>query len=190
MTRPGSLGFSTARRSQRHWARSSTAARRDCFKRSSTDCATNPSIWSLTIGRDQDPVQFGAQPDNVHIERYIPQSLLFPYCDLVIAHSGFGPVAEALAHGLPLVTIPIDADQRHCRTLRCARCRRSHRTRPTTPDAIRSAVGTVLGDPSYRRNAEQIRHATAQLPGPEHAAALLERLAAEKQALLSSEHTG
>ena len=145
----------------------------------------------LTIGRDQDPDQFGRQPDNVHIERYTPQSLLFPYCDLVITHAGFSTVAEALAHGLPLVTIPIDADQplnaERCAALGVAEVIEHDRR---TPDAIRSAVRTVLGDPSYRRNAEQIRHDTAQLPGPEHAATLLERLAAERQALLSSEHTG
>ena len=28
----------------------------------------------LTIGRDQDPDQFGRQPENVHIERYIPRA--------------------------------------------------------------------------------------------------------------------
>jgi UDP:flavonoid glycosyltransferase YjiC (YdhE family) len=45
----------------------------------------------------------------------------------------------------------------------------------------------VLADPSYRRNAEQIRDEIARLPGPEHAAALLEQLAAEKRALLDCE---
>ena len=145
----------------------------------------------MTIGRDQDPAQFGPQPDNVHIERYIPQDLLFPHCDLVITHAGFSTVAEALAHGVPLVPIPIDADQplnaERCAALGVADVIEHHQR---TPDAIRSAVRTVLGDPSYRRNAEQVRQEIAQLPRPEHAAALLERLAADKQALLSSEYTG
>lgn len=144
----------------------------------------------LTIGRDQDPVQFGPQPDNVHIERYIPQSLLFPHCDLVITHAGFSTVAEALAHGLPLVPIPIDADQplnaERCAALGVAEVIEQHQR---TPAAIRRAVRTVLADPSYRRNAEQVRHEIAQLPGPQHAAALLERLAVEKQALLSGDHS-
>jgi UDP:flavonoid glycosyltransferase YjiC (YdhE family) len=145
----------------------------------------------LTIGRDQDPDQFGPQPDNVHIERYIPQDLLFPHCDLVITHAGFSTVAEALAHGLPLVPIPIDADQplnaERCAALGVAEVIEHHQR---TPVAIRSAVRTVLGDPSYRRNAEQVRHEIAQLPGPEHAAALLEHLATEKQPLLRTEHIG
>jgi UDP:flavonoid glycosyltransferase YjiC (YdhE family) len=48
----------------------------------------------------------------------------------------------------------------------------------------------VLADPSYRRNAEEIRDEIKQLPGPEHAAALLEHLAANRQPLLSGDPVG
>jgi hypothetical protein len=44
----------------------------------------------------------------------------------------------------------------------------------------------VLGDPSFRRNAERLRDEMVALPGPEYAVALLERLAVEKQPLLTS----
>jgi UDP:flavonoid glycosyltransferase YjiC (YdhE family) len=39
----------------------------------------------LTVGRNGDPAGFGPQPANVHIERYIPLSLLLPHCDVVIS---------------------------------------------------------------------------------------------------------
>lgn len=42
-----------------------------------------PVTLILTIGRDVNPEEFGPQPANVHIERYVPQSLLLPQCDLV-----------------------------------------------------------------------------------------------------------
>ena len=44
----------------------------------------------------------------------------------------------------------------------------------------------MLADLTYRASAARIRDATAALPGPEHAVALLERLAAEKQPLLTA----
>ncbi len=50
-----------------------------------------------------------------------------------------------------------------------------------TPDSIRAAVTAVLAEPSYRRAAGRVRDEFARLPGPEHAVALLERLAREKQ---------
>lgn len=136
----------------------------------------------LTVGRDRDPDDFGPQPDNVHIERYVPQSLLLPHCDLVITHAGFSTVITALSCGLPLVAIPIDADQpvnaERCAALGVAQVIQS---RQRTPDAIRDAVRTVLADPVYRRNAERIRDEMSALPGPEHAVTLLERLAHDKQ---------
>jgi UDP:flavonoid glycosyltransferase YjiC (YdhE family) len=42
----------------------------------------------LTVGRNQDPAAFGPQPGHVRIERYVPQSLVFPSCDLVVTHGG------------------------------------------------------------------------------------------------------
>jgi UDP:flavonoid glycosyltransferase YjiC (YdhE family) len=140
----------------------------------------------MTIGRDQDPHQFGPQPDQIHIERYIPQSLLLPHCDLVITHGGFSTVADALTYGLPLVAIPIDADQplnaERCSALGVAEIV-EHDKR--TPQAIRAAARKVIDDPAYRLNARQIRDEIAELPGPEHAAELLDRLATNKHPLLA-----
>jgi UDP:flavonoid glycosyltransferase YjiC (YdhE family) len=142
----------------------------------------DPVTLVLTVGRDRDPAEFGPQPENVHIEGYVPQSLLLPHCDLVITHAGFGTVTAALSCGLPIVAIPIDADQpvnaQRCAALGVARVIES-RTR--TPAAIRDAVRTVLADPSYRLRAEQTRDEMVALPGPEHAVALLEDLASETQ---------
>jgi UDP:flavonoid glycosyltransferase YjiC (YdhE family) len=40
-----------------------------------------PITLILTIGRDRDPAEFGLQPDHVHIESYIPESLVLQACD-------------------------------------------------------------------------------------------------------------
>ncbi|HET9496418.1 MAG TPA: glycosyltransferase, partial [Chloroflexia bacterium] len=47
---------------------------------------SEPINLIVTTGRNVDPAAFGEQPDNVHVERYIPQSLLLPHCDLVVIH--------------------------------------------------------------------------------------------------------
>ncbi len=141
----------------------------------------------LTIGRDRDPAEFGPQTENVHIERYVPQSLLLPHCDLVITHAGFSTVTAALSCGLPMVAIPIDADQpvnaRRCAALGVAEV---IQYRQRTPKTIHDSVRAVLGSPTYRSNAEQIRHEMSLLPGPEHAVTLLQRLATETQPILAA----
>lgn len=132
----------------------------------------------VTVGRKLDPADFGEQPANVHIERYIPQSLILPLCDLVVSHGGSGSVMGALAHGLPLALIPLNADQplngERCAALGVGRVIGSDEI---TAETAREAVAAMLADPSYRREAERMREEIAALPGPEYAVSLLERLA-------------
>jgi UDP:flavonoid glycosyltransferase YjiC (YdhE family) len=132
----------------------------------------------VTVGREIDPAAFGPQPGHVRVERFVPQAALLPYCDVVINHGGSGSTIGALAAGVPMVLLPMGADQppnaQRCVALGVGvaldvmRC---------TPADVRAAVETVLGDPAFRRGAERMRHEIAALPGPEAAIARLEALA-------------
>jgi UDP:flavonoid glycosyltransferase YjiC (YdhE family) len=139
-----------------------------------------PITLIVTTGRDQDPAGFGPQPPNVHIERYVPQSLLFPHCNLVVTHGGSGTVMTALGHGLPMVIVPVSADQpdnaRRGEQLGVAAVIDPDNR---TPEAFRAAARAVLGDPGFRQKAERLRAEIDKLPGPEHAVELLERLVKE-----------
>jgi len=138
----------------------------------------------VTVGRDNDPADFGPQPPNVHIERFIPQSALLPYCDLVVHQGGFSTVTGTLNAGLPMVIIPISADQ-PSNAVCCAALGVGVVIEPgeRSAEAIRAAVRVVMNNPSYRQKAEQTRAEMAALPGPECAVELLEHLAKEKQPL-------
>ncbi len=141
----------------------------------------------VTVGRNQDPDQFGPQPAHVYIERYIPQTLLFAHCDLVLTHGGSGTVMAALTHGLPMVIVPIMADQPE-NAERCAALGVAQVIPLATLSAERAAeaVREVLGQAHYRQAADRVREEVAALPGPEYAVKLLERLVTEKQALLTA----
>jgi UDP:flavonoid glycosyltransferase YjiC (YdhE family) len=149
----------------------------DLFTRALTGLRDLPTNLIVTVGRHIDPAEFGPQPPTVHIERFIPQSLVLPRSALVVSHGGSGSVIGALTHGIPAVLIPIGADQPHnarrCTDLGVAIALDSI---AATPHDIRDAARTVLGDPTYRRNAEALRAEIATLPGPDEAVTLLERL--------------
>jgi UDP:flavonoid glycosyltransferase YjiC (YdhE family) len=159
----------------------------DLFSRVLAGLRDLPVNVVVTVGRQIDPAEFGPQPDNVQIERYIAQASILPYCDVSISHGGSGSVIGALAHGLPMVLIPMGADQPHnaarCETLGLARVLDAVEA---TPETVLEAVSTVLEDATYRKAAERFRDEIAALPEPAHALTLLERLAVEKQPLLSS----
>ncbi len=162
--------------------------------------ASEPLNLIVTVGHNQDPAAFGPQPPHVHIERYIPQSLLFPYCDAVVTHGGFNTVMAALAQGVPLVVVPLAADQGQNATRVAAtgmgralpflpevttlpRCGDLAKGPGFSPGALRDAVLDVLENPAYRTRARQLRDEAQGQPGMERAVELLARLAVEKRPL-------
>lgn len=133
----------------------------------------------VTVGRDRDPAALGPQPEHVRVERYLPQSLVFPHCDLVVHHGGHNTTLAAIADGLPQVIIPLGADQ----PMNARRCEELGLGIPIwpaerTPEAIGAAARTVLGEPRFRQNTARLRAEMLALPGPEHAVELLARLVA------------
>jgi UDP:flavonoid glycosyltransferase YjiC (YdhE family) len=152
----------------------------DLFARVLAGLRDLPMEFVVTVGPHIDPAEFDPQPPNIHLEQYIPQSLLLPHCSAVISHGGSGSVLGALAHGLPMVLIPMGADQ----PLNAARCEELGVARVldavrATPGDVRSAVLEVLEDATYRINLERIKAEIDALPGPESTVPLLERLVAK-----------
>jgi MGT family glycosyltransferase len=128
-----------------------------------------------TVGPQIDPAELGDQPPNVRVERYIPQAEVLPRCRAMVSHGGSGAILGALAHGLPMVLIPMGADQplnaARAAELKVARVLDAVRA---TPADVRVAVAGVLA--RLRRAAERMRNELAALPGVEHAVSLLEDL--------------
>jgi MGT family glycosyltransferase len=140
----------------------------------------------LTVGRDRDPTEFGPQPDNVHVERYIPQNLLLPYCDLVVCHGGSGTIMDAISHGIPMVIIPTGADQPDNAQI-CAAAGVAKVVGPSERMAsnIRQAALEVLTVPAYSQNVRRLCEETEGLPGLDYVVGLLERLAVERTPLFA-----
>ena len=150
----------------------------DLFERALAGLRDLPGSVVVTVGRDLDPTSLGPQPANVHVRRFIPQSLLLPHCDLVVSHAGSGSVIGALAHGLPMVLLPMGADQplnaARAETLQLARVLDA--VACTSDDVERAAMAAMI-DPRYRANAELLRDEILALPGPDYAFELVVQLA-------------
>ncbi len=65
----------------------------------------------LTIGPMLDPDSFGPTSTNVRVERYVPARFLLDRVTAVLCHGGAGSVLATLARGVPLVVVPLGADQ-------------------------------------------------------------------------------
>ena len=121
----------------------------------------------LTVGNRIDVTELGPVPENVHVERWVPQEQVFPEASLVICHGGSGTTFGALAAGLPLVIVPLFADQSSNghrvadagAGVVVAAGDEKQSSRPFGHlDAARvaAAIKTVLNDPGYGRAAARI----------------------------------
>jgi UDP:flavonoid glycosyltransferase YjiC (YdhE family) len=142
----------------------------------------------VTLGRDKDPADFGSQPANVHIERYIPQSLLLPHCHLMVMHGGSNSLLAALDIGLPTVVVPLIADQFfNAHVMQSMRLGQVVQREQLTPASIRAAVEEVLANRLYRQNAARLQAEMHALPDQRQAVRLIEWVAAERRPVPSAE---
>jgi UDP:flavonoid glycosyltransferase YjiC (YdhE family) len=152
----------------------------------------------ITVGPGEDASQFAPLPENTRVESYIPQSLLFPHCDLAILSGSSNTVMGALSHGLPMLLIPLSSTQ----PLHAMRCTSlgigcvlkqpgifdgylyNLSYAELSPESVRIAVKELFDNQSYRQNAQRLRKEIESLPGCERAVELLTGLAREKTSQL------
>jgi UDP:flavonoid glycosyltransferase YjiC (YdhE family) len=132
----------------------------------------------ITIGFGKDPSLIGSLPRNVHVENYVPQSLLLPHCSVVICHGGPGTTLSSLARGLPLLILPQGADQYVIGDLvLAAGAGLLLAPADVTPSAVRANVLALLDGPAHREGARRLQREIAAMPGLEEAVRLIEEVA-------------
>ncbi|HEV3134659.1 MAG TPA: glycosyltransferase [Acidimicrobiia bacterium] len=131
----------------------------------------------VTVGPQTDPAVVGAQPAHVRVERYVPQTLVLPHCDVIVSHAGSGTVLATLALGLPQVCLPQGADQfLNAAAVSSAGVGISFMPGERDADAVREAIVRVLDDASFREAAGRVRSSIASMPSPDDVAERLEAL--------------
>ncbi|MBD3941451.1 hypothetical protein IF188_07040 [Microbacterium sp. NEAU-LLC] len=119
-------------------------------------------------------------PHDIEVRKWMPHHELFPSASLVVGHGGHGTTLAALAHGVPVLTLPLDGASDQPRVGRAiARAGvGATMSRRSEPDAIRSAILALLADRAVHERAERLGHAVRTLDGPARAAEVLEMSAA------------
>lgn len=151
---------------------------RSVFERVLAGLRDLPIRLAATVGRQLEPASFGAQPEQVRIEQFVPQDEILAEADLVIAHGGSGTLIGSLAHGIPSLLLPMGADQPY-NARRCVELGTALELDPVTftPESAARAVATMLNEESYRRAAQRVQDEINELPEPAQAIDLIEALA-------------
>lgn len=129
----------------------------------------------VTTGEPRDVAELGPLPPNVRVEQWVPQSEIAPAA--IVCHGGHGTMLGALAHGIPLVVLPLFAMDQAANAQAVARAGAGialdadlpgrgvfEPPAAATTSALASAVEQVLADAAYRRAAEAIAAEMRALP--------------------------
>jgi UDP:flavonoid glycosyltransferase YjiC (YdhE family) len=133
----------------------------------------------LTVGHDLDLDALPSPPENVRIERWVPQQDVLGHAAMAVVHGGSGSTLGAVAAGVPLVVVPLFADQpQNARRVAEVGAGLSVEPDREAPDAtvapLRGAIETVLADPSYRERARALADELRAQPPADDAVPLLQ----------------
>jgi UDP:flavonoid glycosyltransferase YjiC (YdhE family) len=149
----------------------------------------SPARFLLTIGEERDHAELGALPPNVTVERWVPQDEVLHRAAAVVTHGGLGSTLGALAHGVPLVVLPLFSLDQWYNAAAVARAgagvaldaERHTRRGVALPSAdtlaaLRPAVEHVLTDSAPRQAALKVAAEIRGLPPVEAAVSALEKI--------------
>jgi MGT family glycosyltransferase len=130
----------------------------------------------LSVGKHVGPTNVGPIPSNTIVVRSAPQIELLKRAALCVTHAGLNTTLESLAHGVPMVAIPIGYDQPG------VAARIAHHgvgefieLAELTTARLRGLIETVLQDPSYRERANYFRKVISKTRGLDKAADIIEQ---------------
>ena len=134
-----------------------------------------PARVLVTVGNELDTAALGTPPPNVHLARWVPQADAFAESTLVVCHGGSGTTLGALAAGLPLVVVPLFADQppnaRRVAEVGAGLVVEPLREGPSPampssidPAGLRDAIVAGLADPSLSEAAQALASEMRALP--------------------------
>jgi MGT family glycosyltransferase len=130
----------------------------------------------LSVGKNIHPESLGPIPSNTIVVRSAPQIEMLKRAALCITHAGLNTTLESLAHGVPMIAIPIGYDQPGT-AVRIA----YHGTGEfmevdeLTTNCLRGLIEKVLQDPSYRERAKYFQKVISKTRGLDVAADVIEQ---------------
>jgi MGT family glycosyltransferase len=109
----------------------------------------------VTLGDVFAPTDFRI-PANVVAVSSAAHTAVFPHAHAVIAHGGHGTVMKALAHGLPLLTVPLGRDQAD-NAARVVEAGAGLRAKPSAgAAALRRTIARLLAEPVFAESARRM----------------------------------
>ena len=140
-------------------------------------CRDVPAQLVISMGGGGRPGDLGPLAGNPIVVEFAPQLELIQRASLVITHAGMNTAAESIAHGVPMVAIPVTNDQPGvaARIVR-AGCGLSVPLSKATASRVGRNVKQLLANERFSVRAKEMAAANRQAGGVKRAADLIEHV--------------
>lgn len=128
----------------------------------------------ITTGGQVDPADLSGLPADFHVADFLPGSKIIERSDAVVFHGGNGTAYQALASGVPVISIPTHVEQRW-NANRLVSLGIGLKLNKLEAGPLREAISEVLENPRYRANAMRFKAILANYHGPKTAAHLIDK---------------
>nr|WP_285738172.1 macrolide family glycosyltransferase [Kitasatospora phosalacinea] len=130
----------------------------------------------LQIGRHTDPAELGEVPPGVEVHPWVPQRSVLAQADAFVTHAGMGGCGEGLLAGVPMIAVPQAAEQfmNADRLVELGVARRID-TADATPQALRTALAELVGDPRVAARSRELSARARSEGGTARACDLIEQ---------------
>ncbi|MBV8834804.1 MAG: glycosyltransferase family 1 protein [Acidobacteriaceae bacterium] len=144
----------------------------------------------ITLGGRGRIEQYQCLPGNPIVVNYAPQLEVLKHTSLTVCHAGTNTVLESLQAGVPVVTVPVWADQPGV-AARLVYSGAGERLMlgQLSCDRFREVCGKVLREPKYRQRALAIGESIRNAGGEERAADIIENCLQSTDSIISTART-
>lgn len=133
----------------------------------------------VTVGPALDPAQFKGSL-NVRLEAFVSHSAVLPHAKAMVTQCGLGTLMKALAHGVPVVCIPLVGDQPENAARVVAHGAGIRLERDASSGEIRSAIQRVLTQPGFGESARRLAKILAKEDSAQKAAEEIEAVVRQR----------
>ncbi|MEF2966131.1 macrolide family glycosyltransferase [Paenibacillus sp. M1] len=124
----------------------------------------------VSVGKNTDIAGFGVLPEHFIIRPHVPQLAVLQEADLFITHGGMNSVHEALYFDVPLIVVPMAADQPAVAgRIEALGAGRMLDAAALTPELLRACVDEILTSEHYRLGSARIGRSLREAGGQQAA---------------------
>jgi len=155
---------------------------REALQRALDGLASLPVHLEVTTGRTIPAAQLRV-PANAVVHAFADHAPLLATASAVVGHGGHATTTRALAHGVPILVLPMHPMLDQPMIGRAVAASGAGLTLPksASPEAIRNAVERLLGDPAFARAAGRLGAGLRSRDGAVTGADEIERVAAQSR---------